>query len=160
MMKKKRPVEIILILLFITSFLSFPLFAETIILNSGEVVEGEILKKTNKYIKVDSGGGMINLYQLDEVESIAGKKPFVMKNNFSLDNIILFFLVIIAPIVVNFFCLFIWEAYPGIGWFSFSVRSVSPKVRLLSFILFSGLLCLPGWQKLYSLVAFCLLIFG
>ena len=158
---EKKPIGIILILLFTTLILSIPLFAKTITLNSGEVVEGKILKKTGSYIKVDQGGGLIKLYQLDEVESIGGKKPFAAMDKFSLYyTIALILLIIVAPILLNFFCLFVWEAYPGIGWFSFSVRDVSMKIRIFSFLVFSGCLPLPGWHKLWGMVAFCLLIFG
>jgi len=158
---KKRPVGITLILLFITLFFSFSLFAKTITLNSGEVVEGKILKKTGEYIKVDHGGGLIKLYQLDEVKNIDGKTTFAAMDKFSLYyTIALILLIIVAPILLNFFCLFVWEAYPGIGWFSFSVRNVSIKTRILSFLVFTGCLPLPGWNKLYCMIAFCLLIFG
>lgn len=76
------------------------------------------------------------------------------------DEILIVF-IIGVPILINFLCLFVWETYPGIGWFAFSVKDVSIKIRLLSFILFiCALFFLPGLNKLWGLLTLCLLIFG
>ena len=55
--------------------LLFPVItsAETIILKSGKTVEGKIIEKTDKYIKIDFQGMPLTYYS-DEIESIDGKK--------------------------------------------------------------------------------------
>jgi hypothetical protein len=45
-------------------------FAETVILKSGKRLEGTIVEKTDKYIKIDIGLGMPITYFLDEIENI------------------------------------------------------------------------------------------
>ncbi|MFH1360409.1 MAG: hypothetical protein ABIJ41_05150 [Candidatus Omnitrophota bacterium] len=51
-------------------------FAETIRFKSGKTIEGRIMEKTDKYIKVDMGIGIAITYFLDEIEEIeAGKLP-------------------------------------------------------------------------------------
>jgi len=70
--------------LFCLSFSIF-VFCETIVLKSGRTVEGKILEKTDKYIKVDIEGIPITYY-LDDIESINGAKEVsssVNKNNFA-----------------------------------------------------------------------------
>ena len=64
-----------LVEIFILLFLCVPsyIFAETIILKSGRKIEGKIMQKTDKEIKVNSVS-IITSYRLDEVESIDGKK--------------------------------------------------------------------------------------
>jgi len=52
------------VLIFITSFAS----AETITLISGKVVEGQVVEKTDEFIKVDSGVGVTTTYYLDEIQ--------------------------------------------------------------------------------------------
>jgi hypothetical protein len=55
-------------------FLSFSyVFAETIITKSGKTIEGKLIEKTDKYIKIDFQGVPIT-YFLDEIESIDGVK--------------------------------------------------------------------------------------
>jgi|GEM_PF-1748353 len=49
------------------------IFAETIVLKSGRTMEGKIMQKTDKEIKVDAGT-ILTSYRLDEVESINGKR--------------------------------------------------------------------------------------
>ncbi len=44
-------------------------FAETIQLKSGKTIEGKIVERTDKYIKVDIGIGMDITYFLDEIEN-------------------------------------------------------------------------------------------
>ncbi|MFA6282429.1 MAG: hypothetical protein WCY05_08040 [Candidatus Omnitrophota bacterium] len=66
-MNKKTGFILPLLLLFI-----FPsVFAETIVLKSGKTIEGKILEKTDKYIKVDTEGIAITYY-LDDIASIDG----------------------------------------------------------------------------------------
>lgn len=48
------------------------LYADTIELKSGKIVEGKIVERTDKYIKVDIGIGMPITYFLDEIEGIDG----------------------------------------------------------------------------------------
>jgi len=48
-------------------------FAETIVLKSGETVEGKLIEKTDKYIKIDFQGVPLT-YFFDEVKSIDGAK--------------------------------------------------------------------------------------
>jgi tetratricopeptide (TPR) repeat protein len=69
MIKKK-----IIILTLAMSF-CFPAFvlAETIVLKSGKSVEGKLIEKTDKYIKIDFMGVPLT-YFFDEIESIDGKQ--------------------------------------------------------------------------------------
>lgn len=54
-------------------FLSiFSVYAETIILKSSKIIDGKIIEKTGKYIKIDSQG-VTQTFPLDEVGSIKGK---------------------------------------------------------------------------------------
>ena len=53
-------------------FLAIPAFAESIILKSGKTVDGNILHRTDQYIKVDVYGVSLTYY-LDEIESITGE---------------------------------------------------------------------------------------
>jgi tetratricopeptide (TPR) repeat protein len=57
-------------------FLFFPLYcpAETILLKSGNKIEGKILEKTDQYIKVDFNGSLI-YYELKYVAAIEEDKP-------------------------------------------------------------------------------------
>ena len=68
-MTKKK----IIILTLAISF-CFPafVFAETIVLKSGKSVEGKLIEKTDKYIKIDFMGVPLT-YFFDEIESIDGK---------------------------------------------------------------------------------------
>lgn len=63
------------IIILTVSFLLFTpsIFAEMIVLKSGKTVEGKILERADKNIKVDIAGIPITYY-LDEIESIDGKK--------------------------------------------------------------------------------------
>jgi len=60
----KKIFIIICILMF-----SVPAFAETIHLDSGKIVEGNIVERTDDYIKIDAGGVSVTYY-LDEIVSI------------------------------------------------------------------------------------------
>ena len=53
-----------------------PLFAETIVLKSGQKVEGKLLEKTNEYIKINFQGVVLTYFN-DQVESIEGEKPTI-----------------------------------------------------------------------------------
>jgi hypothetical protein len=73
-------------------FLSFTCsYAETIVLKSGKTVEGKLIEKTDKYIKIDFQGVPLS-YFLDEVDSIDGLKQnlslvkeqkVLLENNFT-----------------------------------------------------------------------------
>jgi len=71
-----RRITIILILL-----LSIPssIFAETIILQSGRKMDGKIMEKTDKEIKVNTGS-ILTSYRIDEVESIDGVRTELFKS--------------------------------------------------------------------------------
>lgn len=72
-MQKKRSVGMLVVLL-----LAFPLvcFAETIVLKSGQVVEGKVVERTDKYIKIDFQGVELT-YFMDDIESINGAVPII-----------------------------------------------------------------------------------
>lgn len=53
--------------------LVLPSFAETIVTKSGQTIEGKLIEKTDKYIKIDFEGVPLT-YFFDEVESIDGEK--------------------------------------------------------------------------------------
>ncbi len=63
----------VLLLLFL--FNVMPASAETIELTSGEIVQGQIIERTDKSIKVDRGFGVNITYYPEDVESIDGQ-PF------------------------------------------------------------------------------------
>jgi len=70
-----------LLILLLTLVLFFPVsvFAETIVLKSGKTVEGKLIEKTDKYIKIDFQGVPLTYY-LDEVESVDEvKQDFPLK---------------------------------------------------------------------------------
>jgi len=83
------------ILLFIFGLLILPVcFSATIELNSGEKIEGQIIERTDEYIKVDYFGVPIN-YSFDEIRSIDGQsldgKPVsaqFLSSNLSQGNLI------------------------------------------------------------------------
>lgn len=55
-------------------------FGETIILKSGKTIEGKIIEKTGKYIKIDFYGVALTYY-MDEVASIEGEKTPLPTDN-------------------------------------------------------------------------------
>ncbi|MEW6009010.1 MAG: hypothetical protein AB1629_05180 [Candidatus Omnitrophota bacterium] len=61
------------LILFFVLFITSPIFAETIILKSGKIIEAKIIEKTDKNIKVDFYGVPLT-YFLDEIQSIGGAK--------------------------------------------------------------------------------------
>ncbi|MDD4182544.1 MAG: tetratricopeptide repeat protein [Candidatus Omnitrophica bacterium] len=65
-MRKKTLILLLSLLVFA------PAYAETIILKNGKTVEGNIVEKTDKYIKIDVLGIAVTYY-LDNIESIDGK---------------------------------------------------------------------------------------
>jgi len=93
-------------LMFITFFAS----AETITLTSGKVIEGQIVERTDEFIKVDTGVDVVTTYYLDEIQSdnltnsstknkdleidksitmriqIISKEPYVEERKFYVDN--------------------------------------------------------------------------
>jgi len=64
--------KIFVLMIAILSISSFT-FAETIVLKSGKTVEGKIIEKTDKYIKIDIHGVPLTYYS-DEIESINGEE--------------------------------------------------------------------------------------
>jgi len=78
------------LIIFITLLLSLALignvFAEVIILKSGKKIEGEILEKTNEYIKVKFDNKEV-YYELKYIESIKeDKESITPKENLPLDT--------------------------------------------------------------------------
>ena len=72
-MGKKSYRYVSFLLLFFGLFFSPSIFGETILLKSGSVIEGEILERTDLYIKVDFEGTLLTYYFYD-IESIDGYK--------------------------------------------------------------------------------------
>lgn len=70
MMEKKVLVILLLIIILCSPVLSS---AETIILKSGKKVEGKVIEKTDKYVKIDFLGVPIT-YFMDEIERIYAEK--------------------------------------------------------------------------------------
>lgn len=79
--KMHKKVILFLIMLCIVYF-SNVVFAETITLKSGKKIEGKIIEKTDKYIKLDFYGASLT-YFIDEIEFIDGQK---IANKESSDN--------------------------------------------------------------------------
>lgn len=55
-------------------------YAETIVLKSGQKIEGKFLERTDKYIKIEFEGVPLT-YFLEEVESISGKQVVAKESN-------------------------------------------------------------------------------
>lgn len=70
--------KVLSILFLFTICLPVFVFAETIILKSGQKVEGKILEKTDKAVKIDFYGVPIK-YNLEDIESIDGKSSDLTK---------------------------------------------------------------------------------
>ncbi len=80
MVKNRNRIDVkIAFLLFIGLSFPFSAFAETIVLKSGKKVEGKIIEKTDKYIKVDFDGVPLT-YFFDMIERIEGEQKPVPKN--------------------------------------------------------------------------------
>jgi len=76
---KKLYYSVCLISLVFVTFTS-ALFADTIVLKSSKTVEGRIIEKTDKYVKIDFQGVELT-YFMDEIERIEGEKaPAELKN--------------------------------------------------------------------------------
>lgn len=69
----KKKVEIIALCSVILTFISTYAFSAVIYFKSGEKIEGKIIEKTDKYIKVDMGGGVPLTCLLDTIERIDGE---------------------------------------------------------------------------------------
>jgi len=69
----KVKILVILVVILLGALLTKPAFAERIALKSGKTIEGKIIKKTDKYIKVDISGVSLT-YFMDQLESIDGKQ--------------------------------------------------------------------------------------
>ncbi|MCX5705440.1 MAG: hypothetical protein NTZ92_05235 [Candidatus Omnitrophica bacterium] len=65
---KKLYYSVCLIFAFFVIFMT-ALFADTVVLKSGKTVEGKIIEKTNKYVKIDFQGVELT-YFVDEIEKI------------------------------------------------------------------------------------------
>jgi|GEM_PF-469913 len=78
-MQKIRSVGIAVTLLLVVPLVCF---AETVVLKSGKTLQGKIVEKTDKYVKIEVAGVAIT-YFMDEIKSIDGKEPIVSasKNN-------------------------------------------------------------------------------
>lgn len=74
-MKKNRLAEITMILLSLSSLA--PVFAETIILKSGEKFEVKVIEKTDDYIMIDYYGSHVN-YNMYEIEGIVEEEKQVL----------------------------------------------------------------------------------
>jgi hypothetical protein len=83
-MKKKRLIGIITILLNLC-FLATA-FAEIIMLKSGERIEGKIIERTEKYIKIDFCGVPISCY-FEDIESIDEERPVSSFSTFGNSNV-------------------------------------------------------------------------
>lgn len=75
---KKRLIGLILVLTLALYWFPLSVFAETIILKSGDTIEGKIIEKSDKYkyIKIDHHGRRVSYY-FEDIESIDGEKPVV-----------------------------------------------------------------------------------
>lgn len=71
----RKAMEILLLALCL-SFSTIAL-AETVVLKSGKMVEGKIVEKTDKYIKVDFYG-VILAYSTDEIERVDGESKAIL----------------------------------------------------------------------------------
>ena len=61
------------IIILISLSLVIPAFAETIVLKSGNTIEGKMLERTDEYIKIDFEEAPLT-YFMDEIDSIDGQK--------------------------------------------------------------------------------------
>ncbi|MBU1996070.1 MAG: toxin-antitoxin system YwqK family antitoxin, partial [Candidatus Omnitrophica bacterium] len=61
--------------LILFTFISNVSYAATIRMNNGDIVEGDVVERSESEIKVDNGTGIAISYYLDEIESIDGENP-------------------------------------------------------------------------------------
>lgn len=70
-MKKKKLSRLITVILCLCFWI--PSFAETVVLKSGKTLTGNVIEKTDQYVKLDINGTSQTCY-FDEIESIDGNK--------------------------------------------------------------------------------------
>src|SRR4030042_232058 len=70
MLQQPQRMKVIIV---ITGLVSLPLFAETVVLKTGAVIEAPIANRSETALKVDIDGLLITYY-LDEIESIDGQR--------------------------------------------------------------------------------------
>lgn len=71
MMERKR-----LLILLLVLCLPVSIFAETVVLKSGKTVEGKLIEKTDKYVKIDFQGVPVT-YFVDEIEKVVSDNSFI-----------------------------------------------------------------------------------
>ena len=74
-MYKKQFVCVIQVILFLSMISLSSVFAETIILKSGERIEGKIIERTDQYIRIEIAEGTPFTYWFDEIEQIEEEVP-------------------------------------------------------------------------------------
>jgi len=69
-------------------FLTSPLvMGSELVLKDGRVVDGKIIEKTSKYIKLDIDGGLGRMtYYFDEIDTVDGQKFQILNSSVSLNN--------------------------------------------------------------------------
>jgi tetratricopeptide (TPR) repeat protein len=65
-----KKLSIILLLMFL--FISSSVFAETIVLKSGQTQEGKVIEKTDKYVKIQVQNGVVATIPADLIQKIDG----------------------------------------------------------------------------------------
>jgi len=73
-MKSREYFRSAVVVLLTSLFLPVAIFAEVIVLKSGKTIEGPIVEKTDKFIKIDIYG-VKSPYYLDEIKTIDGVAP-------------------------------------------------------------------------------------
>ncbi len=58
-----------------------PALAETIILKSGQRIEGKIVKETEEYIRIEKANGITEVYSADEIAQIEEEGSSLINNN-------------------------------------------------------------------------------
>lgn len=79
-MKKNESLIKVLIIFFISLYFARPSFAEAVYLKSGKKVEGKIVERTDKYIKLDEGIGVDIPYFLNDIERIEDNAPLTVNS--------------------------------------------------------------------------------
>lgn len=128
----------IILFLFTIILFSIPVFSEVITLKSKEMTWGKIkgYSSANNYILVNQDGES-KRYYLSDINTIDGidVKNWI-RNQDERDYALLSFLLILMVGGIHFYTLFIAEAVPGIGWYSFSVSNISFGARLILFLIY------------------------
>ena len=78
--------ELVILLVALCTSFSTSVFAETIILKSGSTVEGKIIEKTDKYLKIDFQGVVLT-YASDEIERIDEKNKINLTSSDEIERI-------------------------------------------------------------------------